>query len=118
MDDNRQESVCTCDQVLEHGDDGAQTYAQAHLVEVDRDVSGWTTTYRCPELGILWLEDWPWSEMHGGGPRRLRQFELVRHSLRSELSNVVVLFGDDRDAVMAAQTLLERTADPVRPNLA
>lgn len=114
MNDSRQQPVCTCDRVFEHGGNDAQTYAKNHLVEVHLDVSRWTTIYQCPALGILWLEDFPWSEMHGGGPPRLRQFELARRSLRSELLNVVALFGDDGDLIAAADTLLERTKDPIR----
>jgi hypothetical protein len=36
------------------------------------DESGWITIYRHRETGAFWELSYPQSEMHGGGPRRLR----------------------------------------------
>lgn len=45
---------------------------QNHLVELDRDASGWYTLYRDPTDGRLWELTYPQSEVHGGGPPQLR----------------------------------------------
>lgn len=45
---------------------------KSHLVEIGRDTSGWLTLYRDPGDGRFWELDYPQSELHGGGPPRLR----------------------------------------------
>ena len=45
---------------------------QSQLVEIGRDASGWITLYRDPNDGRFWELDYPQSELHGGGPPRLR----------------------------------------------
>jgi hypothetical protein len=45
---------------------------KSHLVEIGHDASGWLTLYRDPSDGRLWELDYPQSELHGGGPPRLR----------------------------------------------
>jgi len=42
------------------------------LVRVRTDQGGWTVIYRHRQTGRLWELSHPRSEMHGGGPRRLR----------------------------------------------
>jgi hypothetical protein len=42
------------------------------LERLANDPSGWETLYRDPRDGRLWELTYPQSEMHGGGPRRLR----------------------------------------------
>jgi hypothetical protein len=37
----------------------------------------WRKLYRHKETRRLWELDYPQSEMHGGGPRRLRELELI-----------------------------------------
>lgn len=51
----------------------AQDYARGHLQQISVDTVGWTTTYCCPESGHQWLMDYPHSEVHGGGPPKLRR---------------------------------------------
>lgn len=46
------------------------------LQKVGVDEGGWTTIYRHRDTGELWELSYPNSEMHGGGPRRLR---LMKH---------------------------------------
>lgn len=55
---------------------GAAALASQHLDEVSRDGTAWTRVLRCPMTGTDWLEDYPFSEMHGGGPTRLRRLPL------------------------------------------
>lgn len=43
-----------------------------HLIHLGSDASGWDDLYRDPIDGRLWERTWPKSEMHGGGPPRLR----------------------------------------------
>lgn len=47
-----------------------------HLVEQSRDATDWSRRLRCPATGAEWLEDYPFSEQHGGGPTRLRPLPL------------------------------------------
>jgi hypothetical protein len=42
------------------------------LERIAIDSSGWEILYRDPGDGRLWELTYPRSEMHGGGPRRLR----------------------------------------------
>jgi hypothetical protein len=51
----------------------AQRFAEANLEKIEVDVVQWTTTYRDPRDGSEWLMDYPHSELHGGGPPRLRR---------------------------------------------
>jgi len=37
------------------------------LSVVERDVSQWRTLLRCPDCSSFWIEEYPWSELHGGG---------------------------------------------------
>jgi hypothetical protein len=50
---------------------------KTHLVKLAVDPSGWRTLYRHSETGKLWELDYPQSEMHGGGPRRLRELGAI-----------------------------------------
>ena len=43
-----------------------------HLIEVARDSSGWDVLYRDPNDGRHWELTYPQSEMHGGGPPKLK----------------------------------------------
>ncbi len=47
-----------------------------HLHEESQDDGGWTRVLRCPSSETLWVEDSPLSDLHGGGPRRLRALPL------------------------------------------
>jgi immunity protein 27 of polymorphic toxin system len=42
------------------------------LTEIATDFSGWDVLYRDPKDGRYWELTYPQSEMHGGGPPRLR----------------------------------------------
>ncbi|MFL5914887.1 MAG: Imm27 family immunity protein [Gaiellaceae bacterium] len=55
-----------------HGN-AAKRFAEAQLEEVAVDVVAWTTTYRDPKDGSIWVMDYPHSEVHGGGSPRLRR---------------------------------------------
>jgi len=47
------------------------------LVRISTTDGGWRTLYRHRKTGSLWELSYPQSEMHGGGPRRLRQLQLI-----------------------------------------
>ena len=47
------------------------------LVKVAVDQSGWRLLYRDRNTGQLWQLDYPQSEMHGGGPPRLRELTIT-----------------------------------------
>jgi hypothetical protein len=49
----------------------------AELVRISTTDGGWRTLYRHRTTGALWELSYPQSEMHGGGPRRLRQLQLT-----------------------------------------
>lgn len=57
--------------------EAASALVSQHLHEVSRDGEAWTRVLRCPTTGVNWLEDYPFSEMHGGGPTRLRRLPLA-----------------------------------------
>jgi hypothetical protein len=66
---------CACDSLFELNGNEAEHYARQHLEEVATDPVNWTVRYRCPVTGRFWLLDSPHSELHGGGPPRLRQLD-------------------------------------------
>jgi len=70
---------CACDTLFELEGNEAKQYARDHLVEIEADAVNWTARYRCPDTGRLWLRDYPQSELHGGGPTRLRQVDADGH---------------------------------------
>lgn len=49
-----------------------EALTKSHLLMIGHDTSGWLTLYRDPNDGRLWELDYPQSELHGGGPPRLR----------------------------------------------
>lgn len=49
----------------------------AELVRLSATDGGWRTLYQHRATGTLWELSYPQSEMHGGGPRRLRQLQLT-----------------------------------------
>jgi hypothetical protein len=51
----------------------AVRYAAEHLREVRTDAEAWTTEYVDDATGEEWIWDYPQSELHGGGPPRLRR---------------------------------------------
>lgn len=65
--------TCRCDSVSELWDKEAKEYADEHLEELEVRASGWEVIYKCPVTGHRWLEDYPRSGEHGGGPMRLRR---------------------------------------------
>lgn len=64
---------CRCAEISELHESAAKAYAKNHLTRVEVRADGWEVTYRCPNTDAEWLEDYPRSEQHGGGPMRLRQ---------------------------------------------
>jgi len=46
------------------------------LIEVAAANDGWRKLYRHRVTGSLWELSYPQGEMHGGGPRRLRELPL------------------------------------------
>jgi immunity protein 27 of polymorphic toxin system len=54
-----------------------QKLSGERLTLVRTDQSGWITLYRDKETGRFWELDYPNSEMHGGGPPRLRELNIV-----------------------------------------
>lgn len=65
--------TCRCADVIELWDNEAKVYADGHLKQIELRAEGWEVLYRCPSTGARWVEDYPNSEEHGGGPMRLRQ---------------------------------------------
>jgi hypothetical protein len=63
---------CDDTTVRERWDADAREFAATHLVRLAVGAGGWEALYTCPLSGQLWLEDYPRSEEHGGGPTRLR----------------------------------------------
>jgi hypothetical protein len=49
----------------------------ANLTEVAVDPSGWHKLYRHRDTGKFWKLDYPQNDLHGGGPRRLRELSIV-----------------------------------------
>jgi hypothetical protein len=68
--------LCACESLFELNGNEAVAYAREHLEELEVDVVQWLIKYRCPVTGRPWLRDSPRSELHGGGPPRLRQLDL------------------------------------------
>lgn len=64
---------CLCDEINELNGIEAQKYARDHLIKLSVNPQTWEISYKCPEKDILWILDFPFSEMHGGGPHRLRK---------------------------------------------
>lgn len=67
-----QDATCRCSETAELWDDEAWRYARNHLREVQVRADGWETVYQCTTTGREWVMDHPQSELHGGGPARLR----------------------------------------------
>jgi hypothetical protein len=67
--------TCRCDDITELWDDDAKVYADEHLERVETRADGWEVLYRCVVSQRTWLEDYPRSEEHGGGPMRLRRLD-------------------------------------------
>jgi hypothetical protein len=60
-------------QMTARGDAAAIDDLLANKLEEQRtDASSWKVLYRHRETGEYWELTYPQSEMHGGGPRRLR----------------------------------------------
>ncbi len=66
---------------------GSKVHAEGDAAEIDALLStelvrlsgtdgDWRTLYRHRTTGKLWELSYPQSEMHGGGPRRLRRLSL------------------------------------------
>ena len=53
----------------------ALRYIQANLRKGRVFPDQWKTEYEDPRTGEKWLLDYPQSDLHGGGPPRLRRIE-------------------------------------------
>jgi hypothetical protein len=47
------------------------------LIKVANGADGWSQLYQHRSTGKFWELDYPESELHGGGPRRLRELDLA-----------------------------------------
>lgn len=47
-----------------------ELYARDHLRKLKVDSDQWLVLYECPDTGQYWVQSYPHSEMHGGGPPR------------------------------------------------
>ena len=47
----------------------------SQLILVGEDATGWERLYKNPENGQYWLLSYPQSNLHGGGPPRLKVIE-------------------------------------------
>ncbi len=97
--------MCVCRGMDQLPADQVQRYVEAHLTEMDRDPETWVIVYECPRTGVRWLGDFPHSQMHGGGPMRLRTFTTVSRAIWSHLFLVRQLLEDDPTAVSEASDL-------------
>lgn len=64
------------------------TLTDTFFIKLGHDSSGWLTLYRNPENGSLWELDYPQSEMHGGGPPRLKL--ISSEEARSKYGDIVI----------------------------
>lgn len=112
--------MCICRVMEQIPESDVPRYVRSHLTKVDSDPETWVETYECPRTGARWIGDYPHSEMHGGGPMRLRSFTRVSREVWTHLFYVRQLLDDDIDAIGKAgelRLLLERRypgTDPVR----
>jgi hypothetical protein len=76
--------VCNCNSLKEPLRNLEDIYARCKasneevyrtLDEIKTSVENWLTIYRCRVCGTLFAEVFPFSEMHGGGPKCLYQIE-------------------------------------------
>jgi len=83
-----------------------------HLTATATNESGWSQALSCPSTGVAWVEDYPFGEMQGGGPARLRRLPLAPQCRCAEVGRIagvsgvvysrehltwVRYLGDDRD---------------------
>ena len=61
----------TDEAITELNDEEADEFI-ATLEKIRVDPVNWLVLYRDPRTGLFWLQDNPQSELHGGGPRRIR----------------------------------------------
>lgn len=71
-------SKCVCTTTDELNGRTAEEYAQSHLKKLSVNGELWEILFECPITGIQWIEDFPQSEAHGGGPPRMRKL-LTQH---------------------------------------
>ncbi|MGI4826621.1 MAG: hypothetical protein ACRYFU_00265 [Janthinobacterium lividum] len=61
--------------------EAAQNFLDKNLVRESVDSTKWQAIYKDRQTGDLWLKDWLYSEMQGGGTMRLRLLPLGRQDL-------------------------------------
>lgn len=65
--------ICRCNELAEMQDGAVSDQYKQHLRQVRVDAANWEIEYVCPITGHRWIEDFPMSYAHGGGPSRLRR---------------------------------------------
>jgi hypothetical protein len=110
--------ACRCPEVEELDGVEAQTYARNHLEKVHTDQVQWEIFYRCPVTAIEWLYHFPHSQLHCGGPPRLRRLDVLMprttwpEPIWDDVRRSLAVAGpaDARDTVFAAVELAVRAA--------
>jgi hypothetical protein len=77
LPDLRDEWVFRDGKVAAEGDSMSIDDLIVDLEQVADKEGGWTILYRHRKTGEFWELSCPKSEMHGGGPRRLRQLNIA-----------------------------------------
>jgi hypothetical protein len=63
--------------MVAEGDAAAIDALLGYLDRVADGAAGWALLYRHRQTGAFWELTYPHGEMHGGGPRRLRQMNIA-----------------------------------------
>jgi hypothetical protein len=63
--------------MVAEGDAEAINVLLGDLDRVADGAAGWALLYRHRKTGVFWELTYPHGEMHGGGPRRLRQINIA-----------------------------------------
>ena len=69
--DSYQGTPASFEEMIERCD--AAPLISTSLIEIGRDESSWYATYRCTNCSAIWVEERPFSELHGSGPPCLYQ---------------------------------------------
>ena len=65
--------MCKCKDREQYEGATAIEYTRKYLTMLEADSTTWVIEYVCRDCGTRWTEDYPHSELHGGGPPRLRK---------------------------------------------
>lgn len=106
MEEQRDRGLCLCAAGVTREGNNAREYATKHLDQVRKDGSGWFAMFHCPSSDIYWVQDYPHSELHGGGPSRLRRLDVVALEAKTCLSLMRMALQDDSEAALAINDAL------------